>query len=154
MRACIQCKICWFFTFKLNLIWGCTFLDSQNTAISLHPIIHYTLYSMYIVQYTVVAVNFHNSRIGIFTVLSAGFSIFVYQKCAVHGVHNLRPCTGFFSLSIAVNITVYIPYLFLPFHVLYISSGHFCALEYCSVFAGIYMSSAFTVCVLFVAHFR
>ena len=31
----------------------------------------------------------------LFTVLSAGFSTFVYWKLAVHGLHNLRPCTGF-----------------------------------------------------------
>ena len=30
-----------------------------------------------------------------YTVLSAGFSIFVYWKVAVHRVHNLRPYTGF-----------------------------------------------------------
>ena len=34
------------------------------------------------------------------TVLSAGFSNFVYWKFAVHGVHNLHPCTGFlFSVN-------------------------------------------------------
>ena len=32
---------------------------------------------------------------GIYTVLSAGFSIFVYWKFPVDGLHNLRPCTGF-----------------------------------------------------------
>ena len=30
-----------------------------------------------------------------YTVLSAGFSIFVHWKVAVNRVHNLRPCTGF-----------------------------------------------------------
>ena len=30
-----------------------------------------------------------------YTALSAGFSIFVHWKVAEHGVHNLRPCTGF-----------------------------------------------------------
>ena len=51
-----------------------------------------------------------------FTVLSAGFSIFVSWKFAVHGVHNLRPCTGFlFPVnSCKYCITVCIPYLFLP----------------------------------------
>ena len=30
-----------------------------------------------------------------YTVSSAGFSIFVYWKFPVDGLHNLRPCTGF-----------------------------------------------------------
>ena len=38
------------------------------------------------------------------TVSSAGFSIFVYWKFAVHGLHNLRPCTGFLFL---VNSRIY-----------------------------------------------
>ena len=59
------------------------------------------------------------------------------MECKIY-VHVL----DFYGRSIAVQITVYIPYLFLPTHVLYISSGHFCAPEYCSVFAGIQLVSA------------
>ena len=33
-----------------------------------------------------------------YTVLSAGFSIFVHWKVAVNRVHNLHPCTGFLFL--------------------------------------------------------
>ena len=70
------------------------------------------------------------------------------MECKIY-VHVL----DFYGRSIAVQITVYIPYLFLPTHVLYISSGHFCAPEYCSVFARIQMSSAYTVYVLYLEHF-
>ena len=54
-------------------------------------------------------------------------------KFAVRGVHNYLYVLVFYFQSIAVNITFYVLYLFLPTHVLYISSGHFCAPEYCSV---------------------
>ena len=69
--------------------------------------------------------------------LSAGFSVFVYWKFAV----------------LYMECTICKPNLILPTHVLYISSGHFCAPEYCSVFARIQMSSAYTVYVLYLEHF-
>ena len=40
----------------------------------------------------------------LYTVLRAGFSIFVYWSFAVNRLHNLRPCTGFLFL---VNSSIY-----------------------------------------------
>ena len=75
---------------------------------------------------------------------------FLHQTLYVHGncFFVAFACNFFYFRSIAVNITVYLPYLFLPTHVQYIFSGHFCAPEYCSIFAGIQMSLAYTVCLL------
>ena len=47
-----------------------------------------------------------------YTVLSAGFSVFVHWKVAVHRVHNLRPCTGFLFpviLRSIYRISFYLP---------------------------------------------
>ena len=77
-----------------------------------------------------------------YTVLSAGFLVFVHWKVAVHRVH----CTidihvlDFYFRSIAGHILYMYRIFFLPIHVLYFSSGHFCVPENSSVFAGIQMS--------------
>ena len=81
----------------------------------------------------------------------AGFFIFVYWKFAVHGQHNLHPCTGFlFPVNSRIYISVYILCLFLPANGPPISGGLFCALEYCSIFAVIrmYLYTADTVDIL------
>ena len=63
------------------------------------------------------------------TVLSAGFSISVYWKVAVH----TEECTiyvyvpDFYFRHIVSNNTVYLPNLFLTTHVPCISGGDFCA---------------------------
>ena len=68
------------------------------------------------------------------------------ESCStVQRVHNLCPCTEFLfpvysrSYSIMVRYFFYLPNT----HVLYISSGNFCAPEYCSVFDRIKMFSAY-----------
>ena len=55
-----------------------------------------------------------NVQISPLTVLRASFSIFVYWKFAVHGLHNLRPCTGF--LFPAVYLMVYILFPLANYH--------------------------------------
>ena len=60
----------------------------------------------------------------------------------------------FYFRSIAEYITVYILYLVLPTNGLPISGGLFCALEYCSVFAGIQMYTAYSNSGRWTAKFR
>ena len=62
--------------------------------------------------------------------------------------------TSMYWIFISGHITVYLPYLFLPTHVLYISSGQFCTPKYCSVFAGIQMSLSVCGCIISSAFFN
>ena len=70
------------------------------------------------------------------------------MDCTIY-VHVL----DYYFRSIAGHITVYVTDLFLPIHVLYISSGLFCAPQYCSVFAGIQMALACTYTVRWAYYF-
>ena len=90
-----------------------------------------------------------------YTVLSAGFSIFVYWTFAVHGLHNLRPWTGFlFPVNSRLYYGLYsILEFILPTNGPSISGGLFCAPEYCSVFAVIQMYTADTERLFKITHF-
>ena len=81
------------------------------------------------------------------TVLSAGFSIFVYGTFAVHGLHNLRPCTRIlFPVNSGIYYGLYTGF-FLPTNGPCISGGLFCAPEFRSPFAVIQMYKAYNTSV-------
>ena len=76
-----------------------------------------------------------------FTVLSADFP---FLCTAVNRAQNFVHVLDFYFRSIAVYITVYIPYFILPTNGPHISGVDFYAPEYCSVFAVIQMHSAYS----------